>query len=458
MKKNGKNCNIYDLKLFKINGFDVLLHKILKQTREVLNAEAGSIYTINGDSLDFKVFQNDFMNYEQIYLQYLDLKGLKLPLDKNNKYIAVDSLLKEKIIVVNDIYNTNKYEFLGVKEYDKNNNYETYSLITAPIIHPIDNSKLGVIQLINKLRSGKKVDFKEKDKDTLSIVSSLIALTISQAENDSLKLKELNDELKVANEKLTKKVEHEIGENEKKSAIIYHQSKLASMGEMIGNIAHQWRQPLSAISTLASGLSYNIELDNYNKNETIDGLNKIVDTTKYLSETIDDFRDFYRIDKSAKEFNIASNIHQSVSITNASLYENKIEVKYYLDKSLTYYGFENELKQALLNILQNSKDAFYINNEDIKKIIFIYLEKINNTIYIKIKDNAGGIEEKYLKKIFRKNFTTKDEHKGTGIGLYMTKVIVEKSFSGNIKAENCQFEYENKQCKGALFTIEFQAK
>jgi len=398
------------------------------------------------------------MNYEQIYLQYLDLKGLKLPLDKSNKYIAVDSFKKEKIIVVNNIYNTKKYEFLGVKEYDKNNNYETYSLITAPIIHPIENKKLGVIQLINKLKGGKKVDFKEKDKDTLSIASSLIALTISQAENDSLKLKELNDELKIANEKLTKKVEYEIGENEKKSAIIYHQSKLASMGEMIGNIAHQWRQPLSGISALASGLSCNIELDNYNKEETIDGLNKIVDTTRYLSDTIDDFRDFYRVDKSPKEFNIANNIHQSVSITNASLYENNIEVKYDLDKSINYYGFANELKQALLNILQNSKDAFYINDEDTKKIIFISLEKINNTIYIKIKDNAGGIEEKVLKKIFRKNFTTKDEHKGTGIGLYMTKAIIEKNFRGNIKAENSQFEYENRDYKGALFTIELYAK
>jgi len=454
MKKNNiHHTDIYDFKLFNTTDFNVLLHKVLKQTREILNAEAGTIYTVNGDSLDFNVFQNDSMSYEQIYVQYLDLKDLSLPLDKNNKYLAVDSYLSEKIIIVNDIYNTKEYEFLGVKEYDVKYNFETYSIITAPIIHPIENKKLGVIQLINKLKGEKKADFKEKDKDTLTIASSLISLAISQAQNDSKKLKDLNEELKVANKKLTKKVEYEIGKNEKKSAIIFHQAKLASMGEMIGNIAHQWRQPLSAISTLASALSYNIELDNFNKENSIDDLNRIVDTTKYLSDTIDDFRDFYKVDKIARDFNLAKNIHQSVSITEASLSEYKIEIVYDLDESINFHGFENELKQAILNILQNTKDAFYINKEDKKKFIFITLEKCDNSIFIKIKDNAGGIEEKSLEKIFLKDFTTKDEFNGTGIGLYMTKVIIEKSFNGKIEASNSEFEYNGIKYKGALFTI-----
>ncbi len=290
------------------------------------------------------------------------------------------------------------------------------------------------------------------------MTSSLIALSICQAQNDLEKLKELNNELKIVNEKLVKKVEYEVSENEKKSAIIYHQSKLASMGEMIGNIAHQWRQPLSGISTLASSLSFNIEYDKYNKENTIDGLNKIVDTTKYLSDTIDDFRDFYKVDKSPQEFNLSKIIHQSVSITDASLSESNINIVYDLDKNLTYYGFKNELKQAILNILQNAKDAFNMREKKDEKFVFIKLEKIDNSIFIKIKDNAGGVEKKLLKKIFLKNFTTKEEHNGTGIGLYMTKVIIEKSFNGTIKVENSEFEYKNTQCKGALFTIEFQAK
>ncbi|WP_419769316.1 MAG: ATP-binding protein [Candidatus Marinarcus sp.] len=459
MKKSINCYDIYDLKLFNVDDFDVLLHKILKQVREIIGAEAGSIYTVDGDALQFNVFQNDSMTYEEIFLQYRKLKDLKLPLD-SKKYLAVDAYMSKKIIIVNDVYKTKKYELLGVKEYDKQNNYKTHSILTSPIIHPIDNKKLGVIQLINKIDDENNFYFDEKDKDTLAITSSLIALSISQAQDDSIKLKELNRELKIANEKLTKKVEYEISENEKKSAIIYHQSKLSSMGEMIGNIAHQWRQPLSGISTLASALSFNMELNTDDKKETMKTLDKIVETTKYLSDTIDDFRNFYRIDKFEKKFNLAKNIHQSVSIIDVTLLEHEIELIFELDESINHFGLENELKQAVLNILQNSKDAFDAGTDKNfpPKLIFITLEKINDLILIKIKDNAGGIKENILKKIFDRDFTTKDEHKGTGIGLYMTKVIIEKSFKGSITAENSLFEYNGMQCTGALFTITFQAK
>ena len=458
MKKNSKHYDIYDLKLFNVSNFNILLHKILKQTRDILNTDAGTIYTLEGDSLVFNVFQNDSMSYEQIYTQYLSLNDLILPLNQENKYLAVDSYLTEKIIIVNDIYKTKKYEFLGVKEYDKTNNYKTYSIITAPIVHPIENKKLGVIQLINKLYDNQNYgDFNEKDKDTLAMVSSFIALSISQAQDDSLKLRELNEELKIANEDLTKKIEYEISKNEKKSAIIFHQSKLASMGEMIGNIAHQWRQPLSGISTLASALSLNIEHDNFDKNEANNSLNKIVETTKYLSHTIDDFRDFYKVDKCAKEFNLSKNIHQCVVITDASLHENKIDVIFDLDDSINIYGFENELKQAILNILQNAKDALIINNIE-KKLIFIKLEKINDLVLIEIKDNAGGIKKNILKKIFEKDFTTKQDTNGTGIGLYMTKLIIEKSFKSRISVKNSEYNYKGVTYKGASFIITFQAK
>ncbi|MGB7402301.1 MAG: GAF domain-containing sensor histidine kinase [Arcobacter sp.] len=460
MKKSKNRYNIYDLKLFNIDDFDILLHKILKQVREIICAEAGTIYTVDNDALCFNVFQNDSMTYEEIFLQYKKLKDVKLSLDPNSKYLAVDSFLSEKIIIVNDVYKTKRYEFLGVKEYDNQNNYKTHSILTAPIIHPIENKKLGVIQLINKLEKDDNFDFNEKDKDTLAMASSLIALSICQAHDDFIRLKELNDELKIANEKLTKKVEYEISENEKKSAIIFHQSKLASMGEMIGNIAHQWRQPLSGISTLASALSFNLELNIDDKNQSIETLDKIVDTTRYLSDTIDDFRNFYKIDKYEKTFNLAKNLRQSVAIIDATLSEYEIEVVFNLDDKINYFGLENELKQATLNILQNAKDAFHINmNKNNKnRFIFITLEKIDDLIFIKIKDNAGGIKENILEKIFTKDFTTKDEQKGTGIGLYMSKVIIDKSFAGNIKAENCTFEYKGIQCKGALFTIDFQAK
>jgi len=452
MLKNN-SYDICDLKLFNINDFDILLHKILKHLREILNTEAGTIYIPNGDNLSFNVFQNDSMSYEQIYMQYKNLKDVELPLNPDSKYLAVNSYLSEKIIIVNDVYKSDKYEFAGVKEYDKTYNYKTHSIITAPIIHPVENKKLGVIQLINKLDETQNFKFNQRDIDILSMTSSFVALTISQAQSDSLKLKELNEELKIANENLRKKVEYEVSENEKKSAIIFHQSKLASMGEMIGNIAHQWRQPLSGISTLASALGYDIELDDFNKKNSLNTLDKIVDTTQYLSDTIDDFRNFYKVDKYSINFNLSKNIHQSVSITNALLSENHIKVIFDLDENITCYGFQNELKQAILNILQNAKDAFLTDNKDHKKFIFITLKQTDELTFIQIKDNAGGIENTILEKIFIKDFTTKEKNGGTGIGLYMTKTIIEKSFQGNIEVENSEFEYQGIVHKGALFTI-----
>ena len=449
----------FDLKLFNVNDFDVLLHKVLKQIRDIVSAEAGTIYIADNDSLCFKVFQNDTKSYEEIYKQYKDIKDVRLPLIENEKYLAVDSYISEKISIVNDLYKSASDDFLGVKEYDKKYNYKTHSIITAPIIHPIHNKKLGVIQLINKIdKINKTFNFNEKDKDTISITSSLIAISIEKAKDDSLKLKKLNEDLIEANKELSNKINLAIKENERKSTIIFHQSKLASMGEMIGNIAHQWRQPLSAISTLASSLSYNIELDNFDKKSSIDNLNNIVETTKYLSQTIDDFRDFYRLDKESKTFNLAKNIKQCISITDASLSESNIKIILDLDESLYFNGFENELKQAILNIVQNAKDALVLNKTLNKKFIFVSLKKVDDEICIYVKDNGGGIKNSIFNDIFKKDFTTKQKVGGSGIGLYMTKFIIEKSFNSEVKVENQNFEYEKSKYKGALFTIMLKSK
>ncbi len=458
MKKKNKNYEICDLKLFTMDDIDVLLHKILKQVRETLNVEAGTIYTVDDDVLKFNVFQNDSMEYEQIYLQYKDLKNVKLDIQKGDKYLAVHAYKSEKIIIVNDVYNTDDYEFAGVKEYDTKYNYKTYSIMTAPIIDPMEHQKLGVLQLINKLDGTQKVAFNEQDKNTFSIALSLIALTIFQAKSDFLKLQELNEKLKVANKSLEQRVEYEVSENEKKSTIIYNQAKLASMGEMVGNIAHQWRQPLSSISTIASALSFDLEYREADKKKLIPSLNKIVDTTKYLSDTINDFRNFYKNDKSLELFNVSTNIQQCMVIIESTLLYNNIKVIFDLDETLGVEGLKNELKQVVLNIIQNAKDALVMNMPKKDRYIFITLQKVDDFIFLDIKDNAGGIDEDLLERIFEKDFTTKSDLDGTGIGLHMTKLIIEKSFNGKISAANSEYIYNNKKYKGALFTIGLPAK
>jgi len=456
MENKEDSFQTYDMSLFNINDFDVLLHEILKQTRELLNSEAGSIYICEDDTLSFNVFQNDAMSYEDIYKHFYALKDLKLPLSEQEKYLAVESFVSNKIIKIDDVYKVKNYDFLGVKEFDKRFNYRTHSIITIPIVHPIENKKLGILQLLNKKIDDKLVTYDEKDKKLLDMASSFIALSIHKAQSDTEKLIKLNKELEEANSQLQRRVDKEIEQSQKKSAIIFHQSKLVSLGEMIHNIAHQWRLPLNTISTIASGLNINMSLGNCTNLDIKKGLKNIVSAVNHLSDTIDDFRNFYKIDKEKKEFNLKQNILNSLSITSALLNENYIKVITNLDESINLYGYENELKQAILNLIQNSKDAIIKNIPDDKsRLIFIDTKIENGFITIQIKDNAGGIPQRVIEKIFNQGFTTKGEDGGSGIGLYMTKQIIQNHMDGEICVCNEEYIYENHKYKGALFTIKF---
>jgi len=446
--------HICDPKLFNISDFDILLNEILNQSRNILNAEAGSIYMNEGDFLSFNIFQNDSISYENVYRQFHALKDLKLPLAEQEKYLAVKSFVSRKVITIDDIYESEEYDFLGAKEFDKNFNYRTKSIITAPIIHPFEQNAIGVIQLLNKSVNGNLVKFTSKDQEILTMVCSFIGLTITKAQNDIEKLKKLNLELEKSNEELKEKVCEEVKISQKKSSIIYHQSKLVSMGEMIGNIAHQWRQPLSAISTIASGLNFNIEIGNYNKEETITSLNRIVNTTQHLSQTIDDFRNFYKADKEKCNFAFSKSIESSLGIIQASLSDSFINIICDLDESIHIYAYENELKQSILNILHNARDAIEENSiEEDCRVIFVELKKEENVAVLKIKDNAGGIDKSIISKIFDQNFTTKEDKGGTGIGLYMTKQIIEEHLKGLIEVNNENIMYKNKYYKCSVFTI-----
>ena len=446
--------HIYDASLFDFNDLDILLHETLKQTRDLLNAEAGSIYIKENNDLTFNVFQNDTFSYEDIYKQFFILKDLKLPIDSDEKYLAVESLKTNKIIIIDDVYNSSEFEFLGVKEFDKKFNYNTHSIITAPLIHPITNKGLGVIQIINKKDSDDNyVLFNEKDKNTLSMACSFVALSISKVKQEVVKLEVLNNKLAQINETLEEKIKIKTLENEKKSAIIYTQSKMVSMGEMIGNIAHQWRQPLNTINAVASALDIRLDLKEVSKEEISSNMNHIMQTIKHLSQTIDDFRDFYKINKHKEEFDIEESIRSCINIVDASLSINNIKTIFKPKVRISIKSLKNEFSQSMINLLSNAKDALCENiNKDEERLIFIDLYKSKNQIVITIKDNAGGIENSILGKIFDQHFTTKYEN-GNGIGLFMSKQIIEEHMNGSLEAKNTTFEYNGKEYNGAEFMI-----
>ncbi len=240
-------------------------------------------------------------------------------------------------------------------------------------------------------------------------------------------------------------------EKTKQQNIIAHQAKMAAMGEMIGHIAHQWRQPLSSISTSASGMKLQKQMNILDDDFLIEGLEQINKSVQYLSTTIDDFRNFYKQNKAKTEFSLFETIDKVINLINSQFKANGIKIiKTGIDVKITTY--ENELIQVIINLLNNSRDELAKKDSDYIKLIFIDVSKIKKTVLLQIKDNAGGIEEEIKDKIFEAYFTTKKENDGTGIGLYMSNQIIE-NMSGKIEVSNENYDFEGQKYKGALFKI-----
>jgi len=240
-----------------------------------------------------------------------------------------------------------------------------------------------------------------------------------------------------------------------KEKLLEKQSRLATLGEMIGNIAHQWRQPLSIISTIASGVSVYNTLKTLDEKTVEKSMETIVKQSEYLSNTIEDFRNFIKNDRNKQNFYIKEMIKKCLSIANASLSKHYIQVVLDLKDDGVCNGFESEILQSLLNILNNAKDILVKNIEDEeKRFIFIDTAIEKDKIKIGIKDNAGGVPENILDKLFEPYFTTKGNDEGTGLGLYMCKQIVEDSL-GSVTVVNEEYEYRDELYKGANFIISF---
>ena len=245
---------------------------------------------------------------------------------------------------------------------------------------------------------------------------------------------------------------HDITEERKTEKLLFEQSKMASMGEMIGNIAHQWRQPLSMISTIATGCKLNKEFGLLTDDMFLRNMDMINKNTQYLSRTIDDFKNFIKGDNVMASFDIEDNIDSFLHLVEGSKKNNSINIIVDINEKIKLLGYPSELTQCFLNLFNNAKDELIKKNED-DRFLFIKVYKKREKVVIEFKDTAGGISSEIKSKIFEPYFTTKHKSIGTGLGLHMTYNLIVNGMNGVILVDNETFTYKDKSYTGAKFEI-----
>jgi signal transduction histidine kinase len=256
-----------------------------------------------------------------------------------------------------------------------------------------------------------------------------------EVEAKSKELNTLRDVINNMADDLELKIQEEINRRTDQEKLLIQQSKLAAMGNMIGNIAHQWRQPLSELNAILMNIETRYKFGDFDETyieRKVQECNKI---TSYMSTTITDFQNFFKPSKKKEEFNVVEACKKASSILSSSLKYHAIDFECSCDVEQKVIGYPNEFSQAFLNILSNAKDVL-IQRKVASPFIRVSIKTGKQYVLIKVEDNGGGIDSKYIDRIYEPYFTTKHAKQGTGIGLYMSKTIIENNMDGILSVHN----------------------
>jgi len=267
-----------------------------------------------------------------------------------------------------------------------------------------------------------------------------------------MELKKQSKEISKFNITLQDKVKNEVEKNRQKDQHIIQQSRLAQMGEMISMIAHQWRQPLAAISSTSTAINLKAKLHKLDEATIIDSSDKIIKYSQHLSTTIDDFREFFKSNKEKKDTTYSELIKSVLNIVQIAIENKNIKIITNLNCKNTFNTYPNEVKQVILNLIKNAEDVLVEKNI---KNPMIRIETVNSILTIS--DNGEGISKDIMDKIFDPYFSTKIKKDGTGLGLYMSKTIIEDHCNGKLSVENKEIiNQDGTSSNGAVFSINLE--
>jgi|GEM_PF-4463639 signal transduction histidine kinase len=318
-------------------------------------------------------------------------------------------------------------------------------LVTRSVIRPILQITEGFRTLqVDASGHPGRLSFDGRDEiGTLVLWYNAFLDTFEEKRKTDLELRELNQTLE-------QRVEAEVSANREKDSMLIQQSRQASMGEMIGNIAHQWRQPLNTAALLVQELQmrcYEDQLDRPAVDKFADDLLGVIDQ---MSSTIDDFRDFFKPNKAKVEFSVEAAVLTALSFVEPAFKNHSIRVVVETANPGMLSGYPNEFSQVVLNILNNAQDVL-VNAPADRRAVRLRLGRKEGRPTVSIADSGGGIPDAIVEKIFDPYFTTKGPGKGTGIGLFLCKTIIERNMGGRILVRNTEIE---PGLRGAEFTLE----
>jgi PAS domain S-box-containing protein len=349
-------------------------------------------------------------------------------------------------IVVEDIPHSNDDRTDLVKGYG----------VKAYACHPL----MTAGEVLGTLSFGtfSRTTFREDELDLMKAIAGLVAIAIERNKSkEKLEMARAMLENQVLErtvdlQEALRSLESEMNDRlqavealRQKERLLSQQSRLAAMGEMISNIAHQWRQPLNTLGLLIQQLPVFYGSDVFTREFLASNTTDAMKLIQHMSATIDDFRDFFRPEKEQTVFSVDKAIHQALSLVDVSFRNQNLSVDVLTEGNPVINGFPNEFSQVIMNIILNARDALLENGGE-NGIIHIRAGQTNDTVHITIRDNAGGIPEEIIDRIFEPYFTTKGPDRGTGIGLFMAKTIIEQNHGGRLHARNVQ--------GGAEFRIE----
>lgn len=320
----------------------------------------------------------------------------------------------------------------------------TYEVFQLLLIQLIITLLLGYYVYSMKLSGARLKRETQKLSKLTETLEEKVQERTAELQSSKTALEDAHWKLDQYKERLEKRVQEEMENVSKKDDMLKEQSRLAAMGEMVDAIAHQWKQPLNAISMAADLIQTNPEDDDTFKAAEVNEMSSIIHhQIEHMTTTLSEFRSFFRPTKESSSFSLTACIESVKVLLKDELTKNQIEIQQREQDDIIIYGFENEFKHLILNLINNAKDAF-IENGIKKRVIAIGFNETSEHILLQVVDNAGGIPEHIIKDIFNPNVTTKGDKEGTGIGLYMSSQIAQKH-QGKLSVQNTK--------DGARFTL-----